>query len=188
MSLDSPSVLNQSVSPDGKKAGDSSSVSAGGSFIKAAGLGRAAVESGGKIYIIKTVPSKIALVLISGQSNAAGDDSDYRLAPSATGKYEDRYFITNSVNLSRPLSDVTKEDAVYTARNGGRPKIADDKWCKNGVLHSAAAASGLGARLSDEWNMPVWVVNTAVCARTMQGFDPTLSGSTAYTRRGELLK
>lgn len=181
MSLDSPSVLNQSVNPDGKKAGDSSSVSAGGSFIKAVGLGRAAVSSGGKIYIIKTVPSKIALVLISGQSNAAGDDSDYRLAPSATGKYEDRYFITNSVNLSRPLSDVTKEDAVYTARNGGRPDISDDVWSKNGVLHSAAAASGLGARLSDEWNMPVWVVNTAVCARTMQGFDPTLSGSTAYT-------
>ena len=43
------------------------------------------------------------------------------------------------------------------------------------------AVSDLGARLSDEWNMPVWVVNTAVCARTMQGFDPTLSGSTAYT-------
>ncbi len=181
MSLDSPKVLLQTVSGEGKEKGDSAVISVSGSVIKAVGLGRAAVKSGDKIHIIKTGKSKIAIVLISGQSNAAGDDSDYLLAPSATGKYEDRYYITNSVNLSRPVSDVTAEDAKYTALHGGRPEISDDVWSKNGVLHSAAAASQLGARLSDEWDMPVWVVNTAVCARTIQGFDPTLSGSTAYT-------
>lgn len=180
-SLASPSVLHQSVNTEGAAAGDAAAVSVGASFIKAVGLGRAVIKSGEKIYVYKTEPSKIALVLISGQSNAAGDDSDYTLAPSATGEYEDRYFITNSVNLSRSVSEVTKEDAVYTATHGGRPDISSDKWSKNGVLHSGAAASQLGARLSDEWDMPVWVVNTAVCACVMQKFDPTLSGSSAYT-------
>ena len=177
--ISSPEIVYQTVNNDG----DTSVANADGEAVTAVGLGRAIVKSGTKKYVIKTERSKIALVLLSGQSNAAGDESDYTLAPSAVGKYKNRYFITNSINLTRALSDITMEDAIFTARNGGRPDVDDTVWTRgNGKpLHSAAEASQLGARLSDEWDMPVWVVNTAVCSQLIQRFDPTLSGSTSYT-------
>lgn len=182
VSLASPKLLYSSVSREGKSAGDAEVLSLDGSSVSAVGLGRAVVSAGGKMYVYKVTASKIALVLISGQSNAAGDESDKELTPSAVGKYENRFFVTNSCDCSRAVSDITKEDAVYAARNGGRPNIADNVWNNGSTLRSAAAASRLGARLSDEWDMPVWVVNAGLCSRKIQGFDPTLPEGTTYNK------
>lgn len=179
----SPEIKTNYVTSDGKKLGDTSAIALSNGKVKATGLGRALILSGGKYTLIKTAPSPLMLVLISGQSNAAGDTSNYLEAPSATGDYEGRYYITNALNCDRELDKITFEDAVFAAKNGGRPDIGEDdySWNRGGYLNSAAAASQLGARLSDEFDMPVWVVNTGICGQVIDQFDPTKS-KTAYMK------
>ncbi len=182
-SFGAPEIKTNYVTADGKRLGDTSAVTASNGKVKATGLGRALILSGGKYILIKTTPSPLMLVLISGQSNAAGDTSNYLEAPSATGDYEGRYYITNALNCDRELDKITFADAAFAAKNGGRPDIGEDdySWKRGGYLNSAAAASQLGARLSDEFDMPVWVVNTGICGQVIDQFDPTKS-KTAYIK------
>ncbi len=182
-------ILAEAVSEEGASLGDEAVLTLSGNTIKGAGLGRALIRTGGTLKAIKVEKAPIALVLISGQSNSAGDYSDYREAPKATGEYEDKYMITNSMNCTLSDARVTYEDAVYTAENGGRSQYAEEglfdsnhpeiTWASRNL--SAGAASTLGARLSDEWDMKVWVVNTGICAQIMDRFDPENASHGAYT-------
>ncbi len=183
-------IIKELVSDEGISLGDTSVLSLSGDTLKGKGLGRAIIKTGGTLKAIKVEKAPIALVLISGQSNAAGDYSDYTLAPKAVGSYEDKYMITNSMNCTLSDAHVTYEDAVYTAENGGRSQYASEglfdsnrpelTWESRKL--SAGPASALGARLSDEWDMKVWVVNTGICAQVMDSFDPENAGHSAYTK------
>lgn len=170
-------LLYQFVSFDGDLVGDTAVLSKNGDDFTAVGLGRAIVTSGGTRYLIKATKSPLALVLVTGQSNAAGDSSDQSMTPSAVGPYKNRYLVTNSMNCSLPLANVTYNDAVYTAEHAGASQYASGSW----LTWSAAEASQLGARLSDKWDMPVWVVNTGVCAQVIEQFDPKNETHTTYT-------
>ena len=174
-------VLFSSVSGEGIENSDAEVISYADNTVTATGLGRSLIKSGDKFYLVKTTKANIAVVIVSGQSNAAGDSSNYQEAPSAIGKYKGRYLVTNSMNCALPLSKVTWEDAAYAAEHGGRPSdsVISETWSAKGW--SAAEANQLGARLSDEWNMTVWVINTGICARIMDDFDPTKETHKAYT-------
>ena len=186
--LASAEILCQTVSTDGKACSDSTVISYENSVITATGLGRAVVKAGGKLYIIKGEKAPIAVVLISGQSNSAGAYSDYTLAPKATGEYEGKFFITNTLDSDIPEGDISFETATYTAKNGGRPQSVIGNWAPEGNKWGAGAASALGARLSDEWEMPVWVVNTGVCAQIMDRFDPANSNPSSYAETVKYVK
>ena len=181
LGIKNATVLSETVSDEGKASNDTNVVTCATDIITATGLGRAIVKSEGKLYLVKTTAADIALVIVSGQSNAAGDSSDYTEAPSAIGKYKGRYLVTNSMNCALPVSGVTIEEATYTAEHGGRPSdsFISETWSQKGW--SAAEASQLGARLSDEWNMTVWVINTGICARIMDDFDPAKATHNAYS-------
>ncbi len=178
--LPSAELLFQSVSQEGTELSDSAAVSCEGDIITATGLGRAILKSGDKYYLVKTKKADMALVIVTGQSNAAGDSSNYLESPSALGEYKGRYLVTNSMNCALPLSGVTIEEATYTAEHGGvpSPEFVSSTWKEKGW--SAAEANQLGARLSDEWDMTVWVINTGICARIMDDFDPTKETHKAY--------
>ncbi|MDP4133971.1 MAG: discoidin domain-containing protein, partial [Bacillota bacterium] len=176
-SLSGATVLLQNISTEGSSLGDATVVtydSASGK-ITASGLGRAVLYNGTR-HVVTVKKANIALVLISGQSNAAGDSSDYTLSVDATGDYENKFLITNSMNTSLSLDNVTIPFAKETAVNGGRTPscISGSSWEK----WSAAAASALGAKLSDEWGMKIWVVNTGVCAQIIEYFQPTVGSYT----------
>ncbi len=141
------------------------------------GIGRAVIKVGDEKKLIITEKTPIALVIISGQSNAAGDSSDNTRTIKALGQYKNRFLITNSMNTTLMTRKVNIEDAIYTAENGGKSQFASGSW----LTWSAAEASSLGARLSDEWDMPVWVLNTGICARVVNSFDPEYSNPAAYT-------
>ena len=179
--LEGGEVLSESVSKEGSDISDTKAISYADNTVTAAGLGRALIKAGEKFYLIKTTKANIAVVIVTGQSNAAGDSSNYQEAPSALGKYKGRYLVTNSMNCSLAISDVTWEESIYAAEHGGAPSsgIAKGSWAEKGW--SAAEANQLGARLADEWNMTVWVINTGICARIMDDFDPTKETHKAYT-------
>ncbi len=170
-SLHDLEVLFNAFSIDGIRLGDDNVIEYTENSLKAVGIGRAIVRSDDQLYLVKVVKAPMALVLISGQSNSAGASSDYRLAPSAVGKYKNRYMITNCRDCTLPVEDITWEEAVYCAENGGRRRM-------NYV--STGAASQLGACLSDEWDMPVWVVNTGVGGQIIEAFDPKGSNPVTY--------
>ena len=174
-------LLHYSVSKEGSEISDTSVVTCESSVVTAVGLGRALLTSNGKFYVIKTTKADIAVVIVSGQSNAAGDSSNYLESPSALGKYKGRYLVTNSMNCSLPMANVTWDEAIYAAEHGGAPSAAfsETSWATKGW--SAAEANQLGARLSDEWDMTIWVINTAICARVMDDFDPEKETHKAYT-------
>ena len=173
--LSGAEILYEGISYEGKMLSDSNVITYSNSVITVTGLGRAVVKTASGRYLIKTKKSDIALVLVSGQSNSAGAYSDYTLAPSATGKYKGRFLITNTMDSDIPLSDISFENAKYTAENGGRPLNEIGNWAQDGNKWGSGAASALGARLSDEWDMTVWVVNTGVCAQVMDNFTPAKS-------------
>ncbi len=156
------------------KGEDEAIVEAENGKIRAVGLGSAVIENMGKKTIVKVSPTPIALVIVSGQSNAAGDGSDHTLAPRATGDYKGRFLITNTMdtNLYSFGGKVTLKDAVFAAEHGGLssqvPANTTTKWGSR----SSGSASALGKRLSDKWDMPVWVLNTGVCGRIMNSFNP----------------
>ncbi len=180
-SLSDAEILYEGVSENGKALSDSSVIAYASSVITADGLGRAIVKAGTKKYLIKTEKADIALVLVSGQSNAAGAESDASLAPSALGKYKGRFLITNSMNQAVNLSDITWEEAKYEAEHGGAPSasVAQGAWATTD--RSAGAVNGLAARLSDEWDMTVWAVNTGFGGHTIEGFDPERASHPDYT-------
>ncbi|MDP4118906.1 MAG: dockerin type I repeat-containing protein [Bacillota bacterium] len=163
-------INSSSVSADGTALGDTNVIeivdSATGK-IHAVGLGTASVTVGGTTYTITVNKADIALIMIAGQSNAAGDSSDYTTAPKALGDYEGKFYITNTMNSTLGVSEVNFEAATYTAQHGGRERTltapAFDKW-------SAAAASSLARKLVDLWGKKVWVVNAAVCGSTMRSW------------------
>jgi len=144
---------------------------------------RRKVSADGKETTVTVNKADIALVMIAGQSNAAGDSSDYTMAPKAVGEYEGKFFITNTNGASIPTSSVTFEKAEYCAEHGGRMEetsasSAYDKW-------SAAAASALARKLVDLWDMKIWVVNAAVCASKIESW---VSGGVNNTRFIEYAK
>ena len=181
LALTNAEILSSGISKEGKEINDTSVISYENGVITATGLGRALVKSNNKFYLIKATKANMAVVIVTGQSNAAGDSSNYQEAPSALGDYKGRYLVTNSMNCSLAISNVTWEDAIYAAEHGGRPSdsVISESWSTRGW--SAAEANQLGARLSDEWNMTVWVINTGICARIMDDFDPTKDTHNAYT-------
>ena len=159
-------VLSQTVSGEGVALGDTAVVEITDGKLHAVGLGTATVSAGDETYEVTVSKADLALIMIAGQSNAAGDSSDHTMAPDAVGEYEGQFFITNTNGTSLSTSSVTFEKAKYCAEHGGRMEetstsSAYDKW-------SAAAASSLARKLVDLWDMKVWVVNTAVCASTME--------------------
>ncbi len=164
---ESVTISSQSVSSEGESLGDTQviEITEGTSGkIHAVGLGSAVVLAGGTTYNITVSKADIAIVMIAGQSNAAGDSSSYAMAPKAVGDYEGKFYITNSMNSSLPVESISFESATYAAKNGGREQTltnsAFDTW-------SAAAASSLARKLNDLWDMKIWVVNTAVCGSAM---------------------
>ncbi|MDP4133699.1 MAG: sialate O-acetylesterase [Bacillota bacterium] len=173
-------IVSQKVSSEGEGLGDTAVIEyqADSGRIKAVGLGSAVCKSLGKEYTVTVEKAPIALVMVNGQSNAAGDSSDYKLSPCAKGKYEGKFFVTNSMNSSADIINTTFENARLTAIDGGRSPKASGVW----LNWSAAEACALGAKLSDLWNMKVWVVNCAICAQIIERFNPTEANHDSYTR------
>lgn len=186
--VENAEILYEGVSDEGKTLSDTSVIALTSSVITADGIGRAIVKAGDKKLLIKTEKANIALVLVTGQSNAAGAESDASLAPFAIGKYKGRFLITNSMNQAVSLSDITWDEARYEAEHGGAPSVAVAKGGWVGTARGAGTASSLGKRLSDEWNMAVWVVNTGFGGHPMEGFDPERTTHSDYTNTVNIVK
>ncbi len=166
-------VISQNVSNEGTAIGDTAVVElTQDGRLKATGLGTATVSINGTETTVTVTKADIALVMIAGQSNAAGAEGSWLTAPSAVGEYEGKFFITNSGNSSLPISDVTLRNAKLSAENGG--KCEDGKVPTNHELYnrSAGTACALARKLVDLWDMKVWVVNTALGGSPMELWVP----------------
>ena len=170
--------MYQGVSSEGKELSDTSVVKAESSSVTATGLGRAVVKSGDDKYLVKTEKAKMAVVLVTGQSNSAGAESNYEEAPSATGDYKGRFLVTNSMDWTLSVDNMSMENAVYTAENGGKPENPVGSWSQ--FTWGAGTANQLGARLSDEWDMTIWVVNAGRSGYRMEYFDPAKEDHHGY--------
>ena len=176
--ITSAEILYQGVSSEGKELSDTSVVKAESSSVTATGLGRAVVKSGDDKYLVKTEKAKMAVVLVTGQSNSAGAESNYEEAPSATGDYKGRFLVTNSMDWTLSVDNMSMENAVYTAENGGKPENPVGSWSQ--FTWGAGTANQLGARLSDEWDMTIWVVNAGRSGYRMEYFDPAKEDHHGY--------
>ncbi len=163
---------------------DTSVVEAADDELKATGLGYALLSDGENLEVLKVVPSPIALVVLTGQSNSAGAESDWTKSPTATGIYEDKIFITNTLDGNMDTTfggEVTFTDAVYAAEHGGRTSYFPCSPYQGGPhpssIRSAGLASALAMQLYDEWQTPVWVLNAGVSGCIIERFDPAFEGN-----------
>ncbi|MDP4133685.1 MAG: leucine-rich repeat protein [Bacillota bacterium] len=171
-------ISNEALTTAGEALADTEVLSYNEGKIYAVGLGTATLNYGGSEYAVTVEPANIALVLVAGQSNAAGDSSDYTKAVSATGDYEGKFFVTNTMNSSVTTAEVNLETAKATAENGGKSPNATGSW----TSWASGPATALAAELSDQWDEKIWVVNAAMCAQIIERYDPSNADHYAYTK------
>jgi len=182
----SADIVSQTVNSEGERLGDTAVVEIVDDKIHAVGLGTATVTIDGLTYNVNVSKADLALIMIAGQSNAAGDSSDYTMAPDAVGEYKGQFYITNTMNASLSTSLVNLDEARYCAENGGKMKTVNTAYF--GVAWSAAAASTLARKLVDLWDMKVWVVNTAVCGSKMERWVPGGNLNTSFINYSKAAK
>ncbi len=165
-------IVSQKVSSMGAELGDTAVIElTDDNRIRAVGLGTAVIEVGGAQINVAVSKADITVVMIAGQSNAAGAEGHSMQAPKAVGEYEGRYLVTNGNDATLDASKVTIENAVYCAENGGRmPGYSG--------VGSGGFACALARKLSDLWDMKVWVINAALGGSRM---DQWIPGERLYT-------